>query len=70
VPASLCAKTISQYIHLVQDLTNQSTLTRMNDKLIKEILGSEDSLAAFFTFCEQEQTVRDKLMERMGAQLD
>ncbi len=61
---------ISQYIHLVRELTNQSILTPMNEKLIKEILGSPESLAAFFTLHGVYESVCDKLIAQLDEQLD
>ncbi len=63
-------ETISQYIHLIKELTNQSTTTRMNTELIKAIVDSKDSLAAFFTLCGEFEPVRAALIARLDAQLD
>ena len=63
-------ETISQYIHLIKELTNQSTSTRMNTELIDEIIKTNDSLAAFFTLCGEFDPVRAKLIALLDAQLD
>lgn len=41
-------ETITQYIHLIEELTGQSTITRMNTELINEIIKDEEKLKAFF----------------------
>ena len=63
-------ETLSQYIHLVEDLTNQSTATRMNSELCSEILKDQASLAAFFKLHAQYEAVRADLIGRFEAQLD
>jgi hypothetical protein len=63
-------ETISQYIHLIKELTNRSSTTRMSTELIKAIVESKDSLAAFFTLCGELEPVRAALIARLDAQLD
>jgi hypothetical protein len=58
-------ETISQYIHLIKELTNQSTTTRMNTELINAIVDSKDSLAAFFALCGEFEPVRAALIARL-----
>jgi hypothetical protein len=63
-------ETISQYIHLVEKLTNQSSTTRMNNDLINEIVKSKDSLSAFFALIAEQESVRRALIAQLDTQLD
>jgi len=63
-------ETLSQYIHLIEELTNQSTQTPMNNEIMTEILKSDESLAAFFTLTSQQDAVRAALIARFDAQME
>ena len=63
-------ETITQYIHLIQELTGQSTTTRMNDELIDEIIQDEESLRAFYTLRNAETTVNAALVSKLDADID
>jgi hypothetical protein len=62
-------ETISQYIHLIEELTNQSTTARMNNELITEILKTKEKHAAFYTLYEGLEAVRATLIARLDAEL-
>lgn len=63
-------ETISQYIHLIQELTNQSTTTIMNSELIKEVTRDKDSLAAFFALSTEYDAVLAGLVSRLDPELN
>jgi hypothetical protein len=45
-------ETITQYIHLIEELTNQTTNILMSKELIDEIVRSKESLLAYHTLCD------------------
>ena len=61
---------LSQYIGLIEDITNQSTTMEMNEKLIKEITGSAEALSAFYTLRGAESAVHSELISRLDADLE
>jgi hypothetical protein len=63
-------ETITQYIHLIEELTHQSTTNRMNQELIDEIVKGEASLRAFFTLRDADAAVRAALILKLDAQLN
>jgi hypothetical protein len=63
-------ETISQYLHLVQELTGQSTTQSMNEELIKRITADDDSLTAYFELTSQLENVKSSLVAKLDAQLD
>lgn len=63
-------ETITQYIHLIKELTNQSITTSMNTDLIAEITKSEETYAAFDMLCEQFWPVRDALIGQFDLQIN
>jgi hypothetical protein len=63
-------ETITQYIHLIEELTNQSTTILMSKELIDEIVGSKESLRAFYTLRNAELAVHTELIARLDAKLD
>jgi hypothetical protein len=62
-------ESITQYIHLIEDLTDQSTTMRMNHELIAEILRNKESLQAFYTLKQAEMSVQDCLISSFTAKL-
>ena len=63
-------ETITQYIHLIEALTHQSTTILMNKELIEEIIKTPESLRAFYTLREADVAVRTELIARLDAKLD
>jgi hypothetical protein len=63
-------ETITQYIHLIEELTDQSTTLHMNAKLIEEITKSPESLRAFYTLRGAEFAVQTDLIARLDAELN
>lgn len=51
-------ETLSQYIHLLQELTDQNTSTRMNQELTRAVLQTKDSYAAYRALCHAQQEIR------------
>jgi hypothetical protein len=63
-------ETITQYIHLIEELTGLSTTTHMNKELINKIVYNKENLAAFFELCGEFDSVRAELVARLDAKLD
>lgn len=63
-------ETITQYIHLIEELTNQSTTILMSKELIEEIIKAPESLRAFYTLRNAEMAVQTELITRLDAKLD
>ncbi len=63
-------ETITQYIRLIEKLTNQSTTLAMNKELINEILNDKENLAAFFKLRDAQIAVQTELIYRLDKQLD
>ena len=63
-------ETISQYIHLIEELTNQSTTILMSKELIDKIVESKESLQAFYTLRNAEIAVQTELIANLDAKLD
>lgn len=63
-------ETISQYLHLVRDLTGQCTAQAMNHELIQKITAKPDDLAAYFALIAEEDNVKAALVAELDAQLD
>jgi hypothetical protein len=58
---------LTQYIHLIQELTNQSTTTRMNDDLIKAIIKEPETFQAFNTLCDAYRAVQEAIIGKLDA---
>lgn len=63
-------ETITQYIHLLQDLTNQNTNTRMSQELTKAILDSQTSFQAYTALRHAERDVRTAILAGLNEKLD
>jgi len=63
-------ETITQYIYLLQYLTNQTTNHKMADDIIKQILQSEDNLLAFFEIAKASGAVYDGILQRFKGDLE
>ncbi|MDB6019689.1 MAG: hypothetical protein JWR19_4178 [Pedosphaera sp.] len=63
-------ETISQYLHLIRELTGQSLTQFMNKELINKITDDEDSLSAYFALASELENVKVALMAKLDVQLD
>lgn len=63
-------ESISQYLHLILELTDQSTTQSMNKELIGNITANEQSLAAYFALTSELENVKAALVENLDTQLD
>ena len=63
-------ESISQYLHLIRELTGQSTTQTMNQELIGKITAADDSLAAYFALTSELENVKAALVAKLDAQLD
>jgi len=61
---------ITQYIHLIEELTNQSTTILMNEELIDAIIQDEESFRAFDTLRNAEAAVHAALIARLDAEIN
>ena len=62
-------ETISQYLHLIRELTGQSFAQFMNEDLIQKITADDNSLAAYFTLTSAFGDVQSALAAKLDAQL-
>lgn len=58
-------ETITQYIHLLQELTEQNTSTRMNQELIKAVLQDQETFLAYSALCKAESDVRGTIINSL-----
>ena len=63
-------ETISQYLHLIRELTGQSLTQFMNEELINKIIGDADRLSAYFALTSELENVKASLVAKLDAQLD
>ncbi len=65
-------ETLSQYIHLIEKLTNQSTNIVMSKELIDHITSPNNpqNLRAFYTLRDAEVAVQTELISKLHAKLD
>lgn len=63
-------ESISQYIHLLKDLTHQNTNSRMSEKIIDAAIQDEDSLDAYFALLNAEQDLKDRILIKLFADLE
>lgn len=62
-------ETLSQYIHLLQELTDQNTSTRMNQELTLAVLQTKDSYAAYRALCHAQQEIRKMVLTGLNEDL-
>jgi hypothetical protein len=63
-------ETITQYIHLLKELTQQSNSTQMNEELSREIVKTPESLQAFFILHQAYGKVLEHLIAAFSHKLD
>jgi hypothetical protein len=63
-------ETITQYIHLIEELTNQNTNIVMNKELIDKIVEDQKKLHAFYTLRDAEWPVQTELITRLDSKLE
>lgn len=62
-------ETLTQYIHLIKDLTNQTINHKMQDETVQQILRDKESLRSFFTIAEAYDQVISQLFINLGESL-
>jgi PD-(D/E)XK nuclease superfamily len=62
VAAPLVRESISQYLHLVQELTQQNQTPFMNEDLVKAATDDKESIAAYFALCNVEREVQSEIV--------
>ena len=60
---------ITQYIHLIQRLTQQNTSTRMNEELIKAALQDKDTYLAYAELRNADWAIRSKIIEKLNTDI-
>jgi hypothetical protein len=63
-------ETITQYIHLIQELTQQNTSTRMNQELIKTVLNDEESFLAYSALHKATPDIRAEIIKTLRLKTD
>ncbi|MGA2541238.1 MAG: PD-(D/E)XK nuclease family protein [Verrucomicrobiota bacterium] len=62
-------ETMTQYIHVLQRLTQQNTSTRMNNELIKAVLTDKETYLAYANLRDANLAVRRKIIEKLNAEV-
>ncbi len=64
-------ETLTQYVHLIKRLTNQTESEKMNTELVDSIIGSKENLSAFFELQKWDviNGVKEQLFELFKTQL-
>lgn len=62
-------ETISQYINLIKELTNQSRNDKMNEEIASAVLKNPDRFTAFFDLQRAWGTVLDKVFKKLESEL-
>jgi len=64
-------ETITQYIHLIKDLTQQNTSTRMNQELVEAVLkDKEKSYMAYVSLRNANLEIRKAILAKLNAQIE
>ncbi len=67
---SVVRETITQYINLIKDLTNQNTNVRMNTELTEAVLETEETLRAYYTLKNTEQNIENVILAWLREEFD
>jgi len=70
VNAPTVRETITQYIHLIQQLTHQNTNTRMSQELTAAVLQSESTYRAYNALCKAERDVHKTILAKLKHELE
>lgn len=68
--APLVRETLSQYLHLVKELTHQNESTSMDTELAQAALHNSGDLRAFFSLCNARTEVEAQIVEWLNGKLD
>lgn len=63
-------ETITQYVHLIQQLTHQNTNTRMSHELTAAVLQNEATYLAYRALCNTEQSVQKTILAKLKRELE
>jgi hypothetical protein len=63
-------ETITQYIHLIQHLTQQNTSVRMNQELIKEVLKDKENFMAYTALRNADQGIHATIIDTLKGKLN
>jgi hypothetical protein len=63
-------ETITQYIRLIQELTQQNTSTQMNQELVKTVLNDEDSFLAYSALHKATPDIRAEILRTLRLKMD
>lgn len=62
-------ESITQYIHLIKELTNQNTNSRMSQQITDAALQTPESLQAFFAVRNAEHDLKQRILEQLYVKL-
>ncbi len=68
--APIVRETIAQYIHLVKQLTQQNTNTRMSQQLTAAVLQDEATYLAYTELCKTKQTIQVTILTKLKHHLE
>jgi hypothetical protein len=63
-------ETITQYIHLIKELTQQNTSTRMNQELIEAVLKDKETYMAYASLRNADWEIRKAIITKLNTQLE
>jgi hypothetical protein len=63
-------ETITQYIHLIKDLTQQNTSTRMNQELIEAVLKDKNNYMAYASLRNANWEIRKAIIAKLNSQIE
>lgn len=66
----LVRETISQYLHLVRELTHQTENKTMSQAMAEAALRDQEELNAFFALCDARKEVEKRIIEKLETQID
>ncbi|MEX2380934.1 MAG: PD-(D/E)XK nuclease family protein [Opitutales bacterium] len=59
-------ESLTQYIHLIQNLTHQNLSNRMNEEIIRTVLDNDENFRAFCALRDANMAVRGKVIRDLG----
>ena len=63
-------ETITQYIHLIKNLTQQNTSTRMNQELVEAVLKDKENYMAYASLRNANGEIRKAIIAKLNTQLE
>lgn len=63
-------ETLSQYIHLVQDLTHQNTDARMDNEITRAVLQNGSTYDAYLALCNAKGAIDESILSKLKGELE